>query len=65
VAHRGSVARYAWDLAGFDRSGWVVPLGASADPGSPHHHDQLDAWVAGTLLPLCFSQEVAAPGPTS
>lgn len=52
VAHRGSVARYVWDLAGLDRSGWVVPLGASGDPAHPHHHDQTAAWVAGTLLPV-------------
>ncbi len=73
VAFRGSVARYAWDLGGLDRSGWVVPLGASGDPASPHHHDQLDAWVAGRLLPLPgttsdplpISHRVAGPGPTS
>ncbi|HET6562692.1 MAG TPA: penicillin acylase family protein [Marmoricola sp.] len=65
VAFRGSVARYVWDLAGLDGSGWVVPLGASGDPSSPHHHDQLDAWVTGRLLPLPFSQTVAGPGATS
>jgi penicillin amidase len=65
VAYRGSVARYAWDLAGLDRSGWVVPLGAAGDPASPHHHDQLAAWTAGLLLPLPFSHWVAAPRPTS
>ena len=52
AAYRGSVARYVWDLAGRDRSGWVVPLGASGDPGDPHHHDQTAAWVEGTLVPL-------------
>jgi penicillin amidase len=52
VAYRGSVARYVWDLAGLDRSGWVVPLGASGDPTDPHHHDQMAAWVDGTLVPL-------------
>ena len=40
---RGSVARYVWDLADRDDSGWVVPLGASGDPRDPHHHDQLAA----------------------
>ncbi len=69
VAYRGSVARYTWDLAGFERSGWVVPLGASGDPSSPHHRDQLDAWVSGRLLPLPasseMSQTVAGAGPTS
>lgn len=52
TAYRGSVARYAWDLAGLERSGWVVPMGASGDPGDPHHRDQLPAWVDGTLLPV-------------
>ena len=52
TAYRGSVARYVWDLAGVEHSGWVVPLGASGDPTDPHHHDQMSAWVAGTLLPL-------------
>ena len=57
TAHRGSVARYVWDLAGLDRSGWVVPLGASGDPADPHHHDQLAAWVAGELLPITPPEE--------
>ena len=51
-AYRGSVARYAWDLGDRGRSGWVVPLGASGDPGSPHHHDQLGAWAEARLLPV-------------
>ncbi len=71
VAYRGSVARYVWDLAGLDRSGWVVPLGAAGDPADPHHHDQMPAWVDGTLLPvtsggggegLSISQRVARGG---
>ncbi len=51
-AYRGSVARYVWDLAGTGTSGWVVPMGASGDPRSPHHLDQLDAWVEGRLVPI-------------
>lgn len=47
VAVHGPVARYVWDLAPADDSLWVVPLGASGEPGSPHHHDQLDAWAMG------------------
>lgn len=49
---RGSVARYVWDLADREASGWVVPLGAAGDPRSPHHHDQLDAWARGELVPV-------------
>jgi penicillin amidase len=52
IAVRGSVARYVWDLAGLDTSGWVVPLGASGDPASAHHHDQLPTYAAGSLVPL-------------
>ncbi|MEU6138092.1 penicillin acylase family protein [Nocardioides sp. NPDC047086] len=47
VTVRGSVARYAWDLADRDNSLWVVPLGAGGNPDSPHHTDQHDAWAAG------------------
>ena len=50
--YRGSVARYVWDLSGVGTSGWVVPLGASGDPRSPHHLDQLGAWAEGRLLPI-------------
>lgn len=46
----GPVARFVWDLAGDSR--WVVPLGASGDPASPHHHDQQAAWAAGHTIPL-------------
>jgi penicillin G amidase len=51
-AYRGSVARYVWDLADRSRSGWVVPMGASGDPRSPHHLDQLGAWAEARLLPV-------------
>ena len=49
---RGPVARYVWDLADRQRSRWVVPFGASAEPGSPHFLDQLPLWAAGDLIPL-------------
>jgi penicillin amidase len=56
-AYRGSVARYVWDLAGLDSSGWVVPMGASGDPRSPHHLDQLEPWVEGRLVPIVTDWE--------
>jgi penicillin amidase len=49
---RGPVARYVWDLAERDASRWIVPLGASEDLADPHHHDQLEHWVAGRLVPV-------------
>ncbi|MFD5079788.1 penicillin acylase family protein [Streptomyces sp. NPDC058371] len=48
-AARGPAARYVWDLARRDDSLWVVPLGASGIPGSPHHRDQLPLWLKGDL----------------
>ncbi|MGA5894460.1 penicillin acylase family protein [Streptomyces venetus] len=51
-AARGPAARYVWDLARRDDSRWVVPLGASGVPASPHHRDQLPLWLAGDLVPV-------------
>ncbi len=56
-AYRGSVARYGWDLADPAKSGWVVPMGASGDPASPHHLDQLEAWAEARLLPVELAWE--------
>jgi penicillin amidase len=52
-----SVARYAFDLADWDNSGWVVPLGASAHPGSPHFADQTLAWSEVRLNPMLYTWE--------
>ncbi|MFZ4300985.1 penicillin acylase family protein [Streptomyces cinereoruber] len=49
---RASAARYVWDLADRERSGWVVPFGASGVPGDPHHQDQLPLWLRGELAPV-------------
>lgn len=49
---RGSVVRFAWDLARREDSRWIVPLGASGVPGDPHHHDQLPLWRRGELAPV-------------
>ncbi|MEU6374010.1 penicillin acylase family protein [Streptomyces sp. NPDC046909] len=52
LAARGPAARYVWDLARREDSRWVVPLGASGVPGSPHHRDQLPLWLVGDLVPV-------------
>jgi penicillin G amidase len=52
----GSVARYAFDLADWDSSAWVVPLGGAGEPGSRHAFDQQEAWRAGRLLPAPYSR---------
>ncbi len=52
-----AVARYVFDLADWDRSGWIVPLGASGHPGSPHYADQLQSWADLRLQPMPYSRE--------
>lgn len=49
-----SVARYVFDLADWDHSRWIVPLGASGEPTSPHFADQQAAWAAGELVPMRY-----------
>lgn len=49
-----SVARYVFDLADWNRSAWVIPLGSSGHPGSPHYSDQAEAWGEGQLFPMLY-----------
>jgi penicillin amidase len=49
-----SVARYVFDAADWDRSAWIVPLGASGDPASAHFADQQAAWSRGELVPMRY-----------
>ena len=50
-----SVNRYCFDCADWEKSGWVVPLGSSGHPGSPHYADQRIAWSEQRLLPMHYS----------
>ena len=47
-----SVARYSYDTANWDDSLWVVPLGSSGHPASPHYHDQSEAWRKVEMHPM-------------
>ncbi len=49
-----SVARYVFDLDDWDRSAWIVPLGASGDAASLHFADQQHRWAAGGLVPMRY-----------
>jgi penicillin G amidase len=51
----GSVARYAFDLGDWDRSGWVIPHGVGGDASHPHFADQVQAWKGARLLPMPYS----------
>jgi len=61
----GSVARYAFDLARWDDSQWVVCHGVSGVRGSGHDLDQRSNWVAGTMIPMVYSAQAVADHATS
>ncbi|MFJ8788509.1 GNAT family N-acetyltransferase [Streptomyces sp. NPDC102462] len=68
LAARAPAARYVWDLARREDSGWVVPFGADGVPGAPHHRDQLPLWTRGELVPVVtdwarLTKETAMPAP--
>jgi len=46
-----SVNRYIHDPADWRRSRWIVPLGASGHPGSPHFADQATLWADVETIP--------------
>ncbi len=50
-----SCARYVFDIADWDNSGWVVPHGVSGVRGSGHDLDQRDAWATCEVLPMAYS----------
>ena len=49
-----SVARYVFDLSDWDNSAWIVPLGSSGHPGSPHYADQAAIWANVDLIPMLY-----------
>jgi len=52
-----SVARYIYDLNDWDKSLWIVPLGASGHPGSPHFEDQSELWSKMDYIPMLYNWE--------
>ncbi len=61
-----SVARYVFDLADWDNCRWIVPLGASGHPGSPHWSDQVETWARVDLIPMLYDWDtIVAEAETS
>ncbi len=56
-SYLSSVARYVFDVADWDNSGWIVPHGVSGVRGSGHDLDQRDAWLACELIPMAYSTD--------
>ncbi len=50
-----SVNRYIHDPADWRRSRWIVPLGASGHPGSPHYTDQATLWAEVQTIPQLWT----------
>ncbi|MCY3813086.1 MAG: penicillin acylase family protein [Gammaproteobacteria bacterium] len=46
-----SVNRYIHDPSDWRNSRWIVPLGASGHPGSPHYADQAPLWADVETIP--------------
>ena len=56
-----SVLRYIYDLDNWQNSRWIVPLGASGHPGSPHFADQAETWSKVDSIPMLYDwQQIAA-----
>ena len=46
-----SVNRYIFDPSDWRRCRWIVPLGASGHPASPHYADQAQLWADVQYIP--------------
>ncbi len=46
-----SVNRYIHDPSDWPNSRWIVPLGSSGHPGSPHYADQAELWADVEFIP--------------
>jgi len=53
----GSVNRYIYDPSNWSNGRWVVPLGASGHPASPHHVDQQRLWAQVETIPQLWEWE--------
>lgn len=57
----GSVNRYLMDPSDWSNSRWIVPLGASGHPGSPHYADQAQRWADLAYIPMLWDwQQIAS-----
>ena len=52
-----SVNRYIHDPSDWRNSRWIVPLGASGHPGSPHYADQAPRWADVETIPQRWDWE--------
>lgn len=61
-----SVARYVFDAADWNNCRWIVPIGASGHPGSPHWADQVELWSSVQTIPMLYDwDQIQADAETS
>lgn len=66
IATGMSVNRYIHDPSDWSNSLWIVPLGASGHPGSPHYTDQAEMWANVDYIPQLWDWErIAAEAETT
>ena len=53
-----SVARYMFDVADWDNSKWIVPLGSSGHPGSENYADQGHLWKDDKVITMQYSWDI-------
>lgn len=47
----GPINRYIHDPSNWSNGRWIVPLGSSGHPGSPHYTDQQEMWAKVETIP--------------
>lgn len=55
-----SVNRYIHDPSDWNKSRWIVPLGSSGHPGSPHYADQAEMWSNVEYVPQLWDWDEIA-----
>ncbi|MDA1297604.1 MAG: penicillin acylase family protein [Chloroflexi bacterium] len=53
----GPINRYIHDPSDWSNGRWIVPLGASGHPGSPHYADQQQMWAKVETVPQLWDWE--------
>lgn len=51
VTGSGPINRYIHDPSNWSNGRWIVPLGSSGHPGSPHYSDQQEMWANVDTIP--------------
>lgn len=65
AATYGALSRYVFDVGDWENSRWIVFLGVSGHPGTPHYSDQNAAWSACEMVPMRYGWDGIAAAATT